>query len=335
VIDRTKVKVPEGSNILEITFSSSDPESAKKVADLIRQAYIDTSLSIRRDQARRDAEWFEAQADKIKTSMDAASAAQADYERQNGIVMADDKTDLDTARLRSLASAGAVGGAMIAPGAPVSSAASVQLAQADAQLAEARKVLGPNHPELLALEANRNALAKQVAQDMAAERSQASAAASAASANAGAVERAVEQTKARILGESDKLAHLSQLASQTSLLKDEFDKTSARAAELRQEEAASDTGLTPLGYAAVPRSPSFPNKLLIIPGSIVLGLAAGVLVALLIELFNRRVRGVEDLRSAVDAPLLAVIAGQPKTRVRLFTIPRWLRMRERGRAVAT
>jgi polysaccharide biosynthesis transport protein len=312
VIDRTKVRVPEGSNILEITYTATNPNEAKAVADALRQAYIDTSLTFRRDQATRDADWFEAQANKIKAALDVASAAEADYERQNGIVMADDKTDLDTARLRSLASSAPVAAPFVAAGAPVSSAASVQLAQADAQLAEARKTLGPNHPELLAMEANRNALAQQVAQDQATARSQAGAAASAASASAGAMERAVQQTKSRILGESDKLARLSQLATQVNQLRDAYDKTTGRAGDLRQEAAVADTGLTPLGNAATPRSPSFPNKLLIVPGSLALGLIAGVLVALLIELFNRRVRGVEDIQSLSDTPLLAVIASPPR-----------------------
>jgi uncharacterized protein involved in exopolysaccharide biosynthesis len=312
VIDRTKVKVPEGSNILEISYTATNPNDAKVVADALRQAYIDTSLAFRRDQATRDANWFQSQAAQIKTSLDAASAAQADYERQNGIVMADDKTDLDTARLRSLAAQGAIAPAPIFSAPPAASASSIQLAQLDTQIAEASKTLGPNHPQLQAMQAVRATLAQQAARDNATAKAQAGAAASAASASSSAVEAAVQSAKSRVLGESDKLARLSQLASQVNLLKDEFDKTSARGADLRQEAAVADTGLTPLGNAATPRSPSFPNRMLIIPGSFALGLAAGVLVALLIELFNRRVRGVEDIRSLADTQLLAVIAAPPK-----------------------
>ena len=313
VIDRTKVKVPEGSNILEITYEGTTPTEAKGVANALRQGYIDASLQFRRDQATKDADWFQAQADQIKTSLDAAAAAEADYERQNGIVMADDKTDLDTARLRSLAAAGAPAAAAPMIAMPASSAASIQLAQVDAQIAVATKTLGPNHPELVVLKATRAALARQVVQDQATARAQAGAAAGAASASASALERAVEQEKSRVLGESDKLAKLSQLASQVSVLKDEYDKTEGRVADLRQEAAIADTGLAPLGSAVTPQSPAFPNKLLIVPGSLALGLPMGVLVALLAELFNRRVRGIEDLRDLADAPLLAVVAGRAKT----------------------
>lgn len=313
VIDRTKVKVPDGGNILEITYEGSNPNDAKAVADALRQAYIDASLQFRRDQATKDADWFQAQADEIKTSLDTAAAAESAYERENGIVMADEKTDLDTARLRSLAAAGAPVAPAPMVSAPASSAASIQLAQVDAQIAEAAKTLGPNHPELQALKATRAALAQQVAQDQAAARAQASAVAGAASASAGALERAVQQEKSVVLGESDKLAKLSQLASKVNVLKDEYDKTEARIGDLRQEAAVADTGLTPLGSAVTPKSPAFPNKLLIIPGSLALGLATGVLVALLAELFNRRVRGVEELRDLADVPLLTVVAGPAKT----------------------
>lgn len=325
VIDRTKVKVPEGSNILEITYDGTDPTNAKAVADALRQAYIDASLEFRRDQATKDADWFQSQADQIKGSLDSATAAEATYERQNGIVMADDKTDLDTARLRSLAAAGAPIAAAPMVAAPVSSAASIQLAQVDAQIAEASKTLGPNHPELQALKATRAALAQQVSQDQAVARAQASAAAGAASAGAGALERAVQQEKSRVLGESDKLAKLSQLASQVAVLKDQYDKTEGRVADLRQEAAIADTGLTPLGSAVTPKSPAFPNKLLILPGSIALGLATGLLAALLAELFNRRVRSIEDLRDFANAPLLTVVAGRTKTakiRLRRPQVPR-------------
>jgi len=36
VIDRTKTKVPEGSNILEITYYGTTPSEAKAVADSLR-----------------------------------------------------------------------------------------------------------------------------------------------------------------------------------------------------------------------------------------------------------------------------------------------------------
>jgi succinoglycan biosynthesis transport protein ExoP len=314
VIDNTKAEILQDSNILEITYTATTPDAAKGVADALRTAYLNASLQFQRDDAQRNAEWFSAQADKAKTAYDAAVAARTDYEKANGIVMADDKTDVDSARLQALASQAGVAPAMVAAGATQSSASAIELAQVDAQISEDSKTLGPNHPDLLALRARRQVLAGLVAQDQAAAKAAIGAASSASAATVGALERAVTAQKAKVIGKADKIGTLTQLQSEVDLRHDEFTATSAKAAQFRQEAALSDSGLTPLGAAVTPKSPQFPNYMLIIPGSLFLGLAVGVLVALLMELFGRRVRGVEDLASVVDLPLLAVVAAAPNPR---------------------
>ena len=324
VIDNTKVKVLEGSNILEISYTATTPDAARAIADALRRAYMDASLDFRRDDATRNATWFSNQADQLKTQLDAAQSAETAFERANGIVMQDDTTDVDTARLRSLAAQAAAGPAMVS--APMSSPASIQLAQIDAQIAQAAQTLGPNHPELQALRAQRASVAALVAQDQAAARS---AAAAAASGGAGALAAAMATQKSRVIAQRDKLGQLNHLQSAINVLRDQYNKTAARAADLRQQAAVVDTGLTVLGSAVTPKSASFPNFLLIIPGCLGLGLAMGILVALLAELFGRRVRGAEDLMTAIDAPLITIIGPPAKARSERFpkrprpALPRW------------
>jgi uncharacterized protein involved in exopolysaccharide biosynthesis len=323
VITNTKAKVVEGSNILEISYTATRPSDAKLVADALRTAYIAASLNFRRDDASRNADWFDAQALKAKDALDAASSAETQYERENGIVMADDKTDLETARLHALSMQGVE--TPVAPVAPAATASAIQLAELDAQISQVSQTLGPNHPELQRLRAQRTALAGLVAQDQAAAKS---AAAAAAGAGAGATDRAVAAQKSRVIAQSDKLQKLAQLQSAVAIQRDRFEKTSTRAAELRQEAAVADTGLVPLGAAVTPKDPVFPNMLLIIPGALVLGLGVGVLTALLAEMIGRRVRGVEDLQSALNVPVLAVIQ-RPSTggakRERTLIRPSWMR----------
>ncbi len=57
---------------------------------------------MRRQDAERNAEWYEQQAEKAKTALDDAINAETTYERQNGIVMANDKLDVESARLQAL-----------------------------------------------------------------------------------------------------------------------------------------------------------------------------------------------------------------------------------------
>jgi polysaccharide biosynthesis transport protein len=321
VIKHTKAQVLEGSNILEITYRASSPDSARQGADAIRKAYLDASLDFRRDAANRDANWFGAQAEQLKAQLDVAQSAATAFERENGIIMQDDKTDVDTARLRAIAAQGAGVGPVVSA-APVSSPASIQLAQVDAQIAQTSQTLGPNNPQLQQLRAQRASLAALVAQDQAAAR----AVAAAAAGGAGAIDRAMASEKSRVIAQSDKLETLTQLESQVNILTDQYNRNAAKAADLRQQAAVVDTGLAALGPTDTPNAPVFPNLLLIFPGALVLGLGAGVLVALLAELLNRRVRGIEDLTSAVEAPLLGVIGspGKKQSPASPLSPRRWL-----------
>ena len=309
MISRTDAELVEGSNILEITYTATNPTDAKAVADALMKAYVDTSVAFRRQAAVRDADWFDAQSKKAKDALDDAAAAEATFERQTGLMLQDDKTDVDTARLRALAGEGAVSAPMFAPIATSVSPSSSELAQLDAQISQAAQTLGPNHPDLVAMRAKRAALAAQVVQERALARASAGAA-SAASASVGVVNSAMAAEKSKVVGQADKIEQLKELHAEVELRRDEYNKLASRAADLRQEATIGETGLTVLGSAVTPQHPAFPNKPLIFGGSLGLGLALGVLVGLLLELFGRRVRGPDDLK-AINAPLLAIV---PATR---------------------
>jgi uncharacterized protein involved in exopolysaccharide biosynthesis len=301
VIDGTGVSMIEGSNILEISYTSNSPEAARTVADALRKSYIDTSLAFRRESARRTAEWYSAQTEKAKAVLVTAEAAKTAYEKQTGIVLQDGEIDVESAKLSALAQASAAAAAPVIAG---PSASSLQLAQIDASIAQASRTLGPNHPDLLAMRQQRAVMAGQVAQ----ERSAMGAMAGATSVSSGALER----QKNKVIGQRDQVERLRQLQAEVNLRRVQFEKAAARTAELRQEAEIGETNLVPLGSAVTPQNPSFPNMPLIMFGALGFGLGFGILASLLIELFGRRVRGAEDVTSVIDAPLLAVIAGPRK-----------------------
>ncbi len=325
VILGTKASIVEGSNILQISYTTNKPETARLVADALRRSYIGASLDFHRLDASANADWYATQAQQAKQALDAATTDKTNYEKANGLVLQDNKLSVDSARLAALAAQGAyVGPAMV--GAPAASPADAQLATVDAQIASDSKILGPNHPDLIALRSRRAALLNEAAHE------HASGGSGGGSAGLGALNRAVDQQKAKVIAEGDKIEQLRQLQEQVDIRAQQYDAAMLKSAQLRQDAGASDTGLTPLGAATVPADPEFPNWFLIIPGALVLGLAVGVLVALLAELFGRRVRGPEDLQSTLDVPLLAVIGAPARTKSGRFVAFRRRAMRwPRGR----
>lgn len=310
VIDSTNVGLIEGSNILEIGYTSTGPEAARKVADTIRKAYVDQMLSLRREDAANNAEWFRNQAKRIRDELSAAEKRKADFERENNIVLADDdKTDSESTRLAALAStapAQAVAGPVISLG---SNGPSPQLAQANAAIAAAERVLGPNNPDLIDLRRQRDAIAAA---------SVPARAAAAAAASGPSIASLYNAQQAKVLAQRGKVNEARQLAADVAVLRDQYLKTSARAADLSQQGESTETGLTLLGNAVAPTSPSFPRWPLVIIGSIGLGFGLGVVLALATELLSRRVRGVDDLQIE-GVPVLGIMARPARLRRGLFS----------------
>lgn len=303
VAQNSKAKLLEGSNILEISYTASTAKGATAVAEALLKSYMDATLDQRHEDAERNAVWYEEQTAKAKQGLEDAVAAETVFEKQNGIVMQDNKMDAETARLQALTMQGAP---IATPYVPTtdSSQASAQLAEVDSQLAVAKKVLGPNNPAMQGLVSKRQALASEV------DKEQANLRAMAAHATAGgvkALDSAVAAQKDKVILESDKIGRLNQLQQDVELRKEWYQRTTAKAAEFREQAVSADIGVTPLGTATTPKAPDFPNYWLIVPGAIVLGLGVGVLVSLLMELLGRRVRGADDLALTGEPPMICAV----------------------------
>jgi succinoglycan biosynthesis transport protein ExoP len=289
ITDRTKAELLDGSNILDISYTGPDPDASKIIVTAVRQAYLDTSVAFRRTEANRSADWYAQQSERVKAALMAAQTAETDYERQSGVVLQNDKVDIDTARLARLTSQSEDGS-----GGADGSGLEAQLADTDAAILQQSNTLGPNHPQLLALKAKRAALTSMLARE-----TSPNPAASGSSR--------VAAQKALVIASRDKLAKLKILQTEVDTRQDQYNKTVAREADFRQQAAIVDAGLFALGAASVPQTPSFPNQPLIIGGSLGVGLMFGLLIALLIELLDRRVRSPEDLSTALGLPVLAVL----------------------------
>lgn len=301
IVDGTTARLIEGSNILEITYASTSPLRAKEVSEALRKAYVDLSLQSRREAAKRNAEWYEAQAEKAKGLLLQAEKTKADFERETGIVLQDGDIDLESARLAALAQQGAA--PIVASGAASSAPSELQLAQVEAELAQASKVFGPNHPQLLDMRRKREILAAQVQRERNVGGSAAAAAASAAAATRGML----EAQKEKVMAQREQVERLRLMQADVNLRREQYNQAATRAAQLRQEAEISVAGATPLGAAVTPQAPVFPDKLLIVGGSIPVGLGLGLMVGLLLELFGRRVRGPDDVANLLEAPVLGVI----------------------------
>lgn len=306
IIRNTDAGIIETSNIMEITFSSSNPDTARRIATLLRDTYVDVSLQLRREAAGKTADWYQQQRQDAQRLVESAESERARYAKEHNIVLNSQNMDLESARLDALSaqSASAVGlGASAQLRLPtVAGPAQMQLATIDQQIAQAGQTLGPNHPTFQALVRQRAVLQQAAAS----ERSGGGGGMVGPNPSA-TINSAYEAQKAKVIARSPEIDRIQQMTRDIEQKRQELGKIEDRAGELRLSANVSETGLTPMGTATAGEKPDFPNKPLIVAAATGFGLILGICLALLVEMLGRRIRTTSDLEVSAGAPVLAEV----------------------------
>ena len=320
IITATNAAMVDTSNILEITYEGPNPEVAKIIVGLLREAYIDASLRFRTDSAGRTADWYREQANRAQRGLVTAETARATFERENGIVMGPANIEAESSKLASLQGAmmEARSGASDqqfqavrqATTSPVVDQLKLQLATLNDQIEQAGERLGVLHPSYKAMLSRRSMLGGEIARESAAARAAGAAVSGSSVRSIAGLEAEYAAQKAVVLGMKDKLNQLAQLQREVDQRRVQYEKAAERTADLRLQANLSESGLVVLGDAMANGRPSFPNWPIIFGMAFGFGLVLGIVIALIAELMARRVRGAEDLAFASKGPVLAIVAEQ-------------------------
>lgn len=318
--DNTNAYMDGTQPILVISYTAPSADVARRTVEMLRSALIEQTIGAKRQTAAQNADWFNRQTEQLKTKLAAAEARKASFEKANGIILDDDNVDSESAKLRALAGASVVAPVVAAPSMPVSAPSQGQLAGVEAQLATARASLGPNHPEIQALERQRAALAAAVSRELAAGR-----AASAPGATGPSVASQYNQQVQKVLAQRGLIGQAQRLGGEVTVLRDQVNKTAQRAADFELQSQTTESGFQSIGPVATPAEPLSPPLWLFIAGGLLVGAGLGVVAALLLEFLFRRVRGEEDL-TLENAPVIGTMASPMRASRGLLS---WLRPNEK------
>jgi len=318
IVANTSVSVVEGSNILEIIYQSSNPDDAKQIVSLLRDAYIAASLRFRTDSAGRTAEWYREQADRAQQKLAVSETAKSKFEQNNGLVMTEGGTEAESTKLAGLQQAlvalqGSEGqqqfqATMRATSSAVVDQLKVQLVTLNDQLEQAAERLGTEHPTYKSGLARRDLLNAQLTKETAAARAAGAAQSGSSRRSVADLQGQYNAQKAKVLAMNDTLDQLAQLQREVDLRRADYEKAAARTADLQLQSNVSESGLVVIGDAIGGVERSFPMWPQIIALAFGFGAALGVVIAVLTELLARRIRGPEDLQFVARVPVLAVIA---------------------------
>jgi chain length determinant protein EpsF len=328
---------PGDTSIIEINYSSTDPEFAAAAANAYAQAYMDTLVALRTGPAAQYARGFSEQTTALRAELESAQARLLAYQKRTGIVVTDDKLDAEMAKLSQLttqlvavegqvADAGsrqqAGSAAASLPGATGADGALQQLRaqidQKEVQLREAGEYLGVNHPKYRAMQAELDELKQKLATETSRVTSGFSVAKSVGRRTEAALRAAIEAQKSKILDMKSKRDEIDLLKGEVDRAQAAYDAVAKRLTQTNLDSQASEANVTVLSPAVTPNAPSFPKPLPVMAAiAVVLGAAAGIGAALLLEAVDRRVRGPEDLATMLQLPVLGVIENSTKRRALL------------------
>jgi chain length determinant protein EpsF len=326
------VRPSRESSMIEIAYTSTDPNVSAEMANAFADAYAQTSLELKVDPARRQAGWFEEQVGELRRGYEAAQQRLSDYQSQQAIVAsAIDRVDLENARLAELSSQ------LVAAQSVMYGAATrrtqmddalrrgrvdelpdilgnalvqnlkAELVRAEARLADVGVRFGTNHPQYVSAAAERDSLSEKLEAELATARGAIDQAEEIAERQVDALVDAVEQQKARVLKLNQQRDTLAVLTRDVESARAAYDVAMQRKAHVRLESEINQTEIAVLNPAVPPLEPSFPLVTLNLALATVLGLLLGAGTALLVEIADRRIRLRSDLAVLAGVPVLAVL----------------------------
>jgi len=330
------VQPAKESNVINISFSGTDPKSAAAVANAFAKAYLDTSVELAADPAKQYADYFVARTkevqDKMKMEQDALSA----YQQANGIVSTDERLASENARLNDLS------GQLTQLEAQRSDAQSrqqsakgdiqtnpdvmnnlviqnlrVTISGAEGKLQEASNDMGPNYPQVKQQKAELDTLKARLQHEMNNVSSSLGASTQISSQKVAEVRAALEAQKKLVLDLKTQRDELSVMQTELASTQQDYNNIRQRLSQSTLQSQNQQSSVTVLTPAFEPVKASKPKILLNIVTSILLGGMLSIGVSMLMELMDRRIRSEDDL-IAFGIPLLGVL-----TAISNKTYPRW------------
>jgi succinoglycan biosynthesis transport protein ExoP len=328
-----KISQVQKTEIIRISYQSLSPKLAAAIVNKVISAYIQRSYETRFSSSQRVSNWLSGQLDDLKQQVQTSQERMLDVQKRLGILGFDPDHSQITASLEQLSTAsneariarimaesqyrmlnGMDPNTIEGPVMPQSGAAVSQLSTLRAQLATARaglaqmeSDLGPNHPQVKAQKAQIDELAKEINTEQ---------------------QRLVLQAKQNFLAarknEEDTMASLESEKNKAYKLRDDLVEYTIRQREFesnrnlyegllqRLRTAGVEAGLESLEIdvvdpALLPASPILKKKSTLVLTYFVIGLAAGIMMAFLLESLDTGLRSVAEVEGILELPSLAII----------------------------
>jgi len=347
LLKKLNIKPSRDSSVVEISFDGADPGFAAAVANAFASQYQKATVQLKTEPAKNAATYFNEQTRQLRDNVEAAQARLSKYQQEKGILSLDNnRVDVELSRLDDLSAqlvaaqsaaieagsrervAGAAGSGesgvpVVAINSPdVANNALIQnlrmnLASAEAKLAEAGSRYGRNHPNYQGASAEVGRLRRELGSAI-------GSVSRSVGANADVLRQRETQLGTELAAQKTRVLELNRTRDELGVMVKDldsaqraYDAASQRFSQTRIEAQSEQSDISVLNPAVAPLAPSGPRVLLNTLASILFGTVLGVGVALLLELLDRPVRSSSDVLDALGIPVLGTVewrVGQARRR---------------------
>ncbi len=331
LLKKLKVETSQ-SNVIQVSFSAADPRRSAAIANAFAKAYVSTMLELRVEPTREAAAWFDEQLKSLRANLEDAQAKLTTYHQQQGIVSADERVDVDNTRLgvlseqvlraqeqtlqwntreqqarKFLEQGGSPDRLPDVLDNPFIQKLKADLLHGEAKLQELATQYGPNHPQYQRQVSENQSLREKLDAEMRKVVAGIGNSARQSRQREADLMKAMAAQRERLLGLKEHRNEFTVLRRNVESAERAYDTAMQRSVVSQVDSRASQTNVTVLNPAFVPREPSQPKIFLNIALSVAVGAMLGIGIVILMEMFDRRVRSRNDLDNAWNVPLLGVL----------------------------
>ena len=340
ITQHVEVVPHKNSRVVEIQYSSHNPQMAKDITNAVVKSYIDLSLEMMNAPARARKDQYNAQLETLSRQIDDIQKKLTSYQQEFQIVDVDERADLESRQMSALsarilevqmqrveaqAKKHSVDGLMKqgnlssdlpeVAGASNISSIKAALVALDAQLANVQSTLGPRHPKYIAIQQERQALLARLKRESSTAVESMQSVESRLAHQQKVMEEELANYQKKTFENKKHRDVISSYQRQLDSVQKIYNAAIQKFDELLMTSNVAISDATVMQWAEVPEKHAKP----LLRNNLIFGLIGGLLfglsLAFLLELLNRKVRCAEDLEREFDVPVIAQIGFEEITSV--------------------
>ena len=331
VLADLEVRPARDSNVISVSYTAAEPVFAAAVTNAFVKAYTDTTLDLRVEPAKLYNNFFDERAKELRDALEAAQTRLSAYQQKKGIIVNDERLDVENARLSELSTQLVALQAVAEESAnrqrqassnatqmqevlssPLVSGLTGDLSRQESKLSELQERLGDRHPEVVQLKASIDNLRARIQGETRRVAGSLTINNTVNQSRMAQLRSALEEQRAKLLRMKGERDEAGVLMRDVENAQKAYDAVFARVSQTSTESQTTQTNVSQLKQASVPAYASWPRMRLNLAAGIALGALLALGLTILRELRDQRLRSLDDVGVLLKQPLLGVLPARAR-----------------------